>query len=81
MGTRLTFNTTFHPQTYGHFKQVIQISKGMLRVYAMDFQGNLDTELPLSKFSHDNNYDQAMIDMTPYEVHLYLKMRITITLV
>ena len=40
LGTRLNFNTTFHPQTYGKSERLIQVLKDMLRGCVMEFTGS-----------------------------------------
>lgn len=37
LGTKFTFNTTFHPQTDGQSKTIIQTLKDLLRLCTLDF--------------------------------------------
>ena len=67
LGTRLNFSTTFHPQTDGQFKRVIQVLEDMLRGCMLDFPKSWDRYIPLMEFSYNNSY-QSSIGMTPYEV-------------
>ena len=60
MGTRLQFNTAFHPQTDGQSERTIQILKDMLRACALDFEGEWDKYLYLVEFAYNNSY-QATI--------------------
>ena len=66
LGTRLNFNTTFHPQTDGQSKRLIQVLEDMLRGYVMEFPRSWDRYIPLMEFAY-NNSCQASIGMTPYE--------------
>ena len=66
MGTKLKFNTAFHPQTDGQSERTIQILEDMLRSCVMEFKGNWDEYLPLAEFAYNNSY-QSSIDMAPYE--------------
>ena len=66
LGTRLNFNTSFHPQTNGQFERLIQVLEDMLRGYVMEFTGSWDRYIPLIEFAYNNSY-QSSIDMTPYE--------------
>ena len=65
--TRLNFSTTFHPQTDGQSKRLIQVLEDMLRGCVMEFPGSWDRYIPLMEFSYNNSY-QASIGTTPYEV-------------
>ena len=40
LGTRLNFNTSFHPQTDGQSERVIQVLEDMLRSYVIDYEGS-----------------------------------------
>ena len=40
MGTRLTMNTTFHPQADGQFERTIQVLEDMLRACILDHKGS-----------------------------------------
>ena len=40
MGTKLKFNTTFHPRTDDQSERTIQTFKDMLRECTIDFQGS-----------------------------------------
>ena len=66
LGTRLHFNTTFHPQTDGQGERTIQTLEDMLRSCVMEFKGSWDTHLALMDFAYKNSY-QASIGMAPFE--------------
>ncbi|KZV36667.1 hypothetical protein F511_39465, partial [Dorcoceras hygrometricum] len=66
LGTKLTFSTTFHPQTDGQSERVIKILEDLLRACVLDYAESWDTKLPLVEFAYNNSY-QASIEMAPYE--------------
>ena len=66
LGTRLNFNTAFHPQTDGQSERLIQVLKDMLQGCVMEFPGSWDRYIPLMEFAYNNSY-QASIGMAPYE--------------
>lgn len=65
-GTKLNFNTAFHPQTEGQSEKTIQTLEDMLRLCILDFQGNWEAHLPLMEFSY-NNSSHTSIGMALYE--------------
>ena len=65
MGTRLTMNTAFHPQTDGQ-SETIQVLEDMLRACVLDHKGSWEEHLTLVEFAYNNSY-QASIQMAPYE--------------
>ena len=66
MGTRLNFNTVFHPQTDWQSDIVIQILEDMLRSCAIGYEGSWDQHIPLTEFVYNNSF-QSSIGMAPYE--------------
>ena len=46
LGTKLNFNTTFHPQIDGQSERIIQVLEDLLRVCALGLKGNWDDYLP-----------------------------------
>ncbi|KAI0527091.1 hypothetical protein KFK09_002689 [Dendrobium nobile] len=66
LGTRLTFSTTFHPQTNGQSERTIQTLEDLMRLCVLDFGGNWETHIPLIEFAYNNSF-QASIGMAPYE--------------
>ncbi|GJX85116.1 putative reverse transcriptase domain-containing protein [Tanacetum coccineum] len=67
-------STGYHPQTDGQSERTIQTLEGMLRAYVIDFGGNWDVHLPLSKFSYNNSYNSS-IRCTPFEALYERKCR------
>ena len=66
MGTKLTFSTTYHPQTGGQFERTIQTFEDMLRACVLDLGGIWDSHLPLIEFAYNNSY-HSNIGMAPFE--------------
>ena len=66
LGTRLNFNTAFHPQTDRQSKRVIQILEDMLRICVINLEGSWDRHIALVEFVYNNSF-QSSIGMTPYE--------------
>ena len=66
LGIRLNFSTTFHPQTDGQSKRVIQVLEDMLRSCVIDYEGSWDRHIPLVEFVYKNSL-QSSIGMAPYE--------------
>ncbi|XP_016747872.1 uncharacterized protein [Gossypium hirsutum] len=62
LGTRLNFNTAFHPQIDGQSERVIQVLEDMLRGCVIEFRGSWEDYLPLVEFAYNNSY-QASIGM------------------
>ena len=66
LGTRMNFNTTFHPQTDVQSERLIQVLEHMLRDYVIEFLRSWDRYIPLMEFAYNNSYQES-IGMTPYE--------------
>ena len=66
LGTRLNFNTVFHPQTDGQSKRVIQVLEDMLRSCVIDYEGSWDRHIPLFEFVYNNSFYSGN-RMAPYE--------------
>ena len=66
LGTKLAFNTAFHPQSDGQSERTIQTLEDMLRACVLDFQKSWEAFLPLIEFAYNNSY-HATIGMAPYE--------------
>ena len=56
LGTQLNFSTTFHPQTDGQSKRVIQVLEDMLRSCVIEFEGSWDRHIPLVEFVYNNSF-------------------------
>jgi transposase InsO family protein len=65
LGTKLTFSSTYHPQTDGQTERINQILEDMLRAYALQY-GSWDKSLPYAEFSYNNSYQQRL-KMAPFE--------------
>ncbi|KAL5739102.1 hypothetical protein ACOSQ2_028282 [Xanthoceras sorbifolium] len=74
LGTRLNFNTAFHPQTDGQSERVIQVLEDMLRSCIINFEGSWVDHLPLIEIAY--NSFQTSIVMAPYEALYGRKCRI-----
>ncbi|KAL2246237.1 UNVERIFIED_CONTAM: Transposon Tf2-12 polyprotein [Sesamum indicum] len=70
LGTTLNFSTTFHPQTDGQSKRMIQTLEDMMRACTMEFNGNWDDHLPLMEFVYNNSFHSS-IGMAPYEAFIW----------
>ncbi|KAG8485768.1 hypothetical protein CXB51_019099 [Gossypium anomalum] len=66
LGTKLNFNTAFHPQTNGQSERIIQVLEDMLRCCVLEFQGSWEKYLALVEFAYNNSF-QSSIQMAPYE--------------
>ena len=66
LGTRLNFSTTFHLQTDGQSKRVIQILEDMLRNYVIHYEGSWDRHIPLVEIVYNNSF-RSSIGMAAYE--------------
>jgi hypothetical protein len=66
LGSKLNYNTTFHPQTDGQSEKTIQTLEDMLRAYVLEFGGSWEDHLHLVEFSYNNSY-QASIKMPLFE--------------
>ena len=64
---KLTFSTTFHPQTDGQEEHTIQTLEDMLRACLIDIKRSWDNHLLLIKFAYNNSY-YSSIQMAPYDV-------------
>jgi hypothetical protein len=66
MGTKLDFNTVYHPQSDGQTERVNKVLKDLLRARLLTFDKKWESSLPYAEFSYNNNY-QASIKMSPFE--------------
>ncbi|KAA3470454.1 DNA/RNA polymerases superfamily protein [Gossypium australe] len=60
LGTKLNFSATFHPETNGQSKRVIQILEDMLQCYIFEFEGSWEKYLPLAEFTYNNSYQPSI---------------------
>lgn len=65
-GTTLSLSTSFHPQTDGQSKRVIQILEDMFRACVVDFKGGWVEYLTLMEFSYKNRFHSS-ISMALFE--------------
>ncbi|GJY35046.1 putative reverse transcriptase domain-containing protein [Tanacetum coccineum] len=66
LGTQLNYSTAYHPHTDSQSECTIQTLKDMLKACAINFGGNLDTQLLLVEFSYDNSYHSS-VKCAPFE--------------
>jgi hypothetical protein len=66
MGTTLSYNTAFHPQTDGQTERVNQVLEDMLRACALTYGTDWESSLLFAEFSYNNNF-QASLRMAPFE--------------
>ncbi|GJR26904.1 putative reverse transcriptase domain-containing protein [Tanacetum coccineum] len=66
LGTSLDISTTYHPETDGQSKRIIQNLKYMLCACVINFGNSWIKHLPLVEFSYNNSY-HASIKATPFE--------------
>ena len=66
LGNKLTFSTTFHPQTNNQSKRVIRILEDLLRDCVLELKGNWDDHFPIVEFGYNNSF-QASIGMAHFE--------------
>ncbi|KAA3466817.1 DNA/RNA polymerases superfamily protein [Gossypium australe] len=66
LGTKLSFSTSFHPQTDGKSERLIQVLEDMLWCCVLEFQGSWEKFLPLVEFAYNNSF-QSSLKMAPYE--------------
>jgi hypothetical protein len=74
LGTTLSYNTAFHPQTDIQTERVNQVLEDMLRACALTFSTDWESSLPFAEFSYNNNY-QASLRMAPFEALYGRKFR------
>jgi len=60
LGTKLAFNTTYHPQKYGQIERVKKILEDMLRMYVMHQQQKWEEYLPLVELAYCNGYQESL---------------------
>jgi hypothetical protein len=66
MGTKLDFNTAYHPQSDGQTERVNKVLKDLLRACVLTFDRDWESSLPYAEFSYNNSY-KAIIKMSPFE--------------
>jgi hypothetical protein len=74
MGTKLNYNTAFHPQTDGQIERVNQVLEDLLRACVLTYGSDLEKSLPYAEFSYNNGY-QASLKMAPFEALYRRKCR------
>ena len=74
LGTQVNLSTSLHTQTDGQDECTIQTLEEMLRACVIDFRGSRDDNLPLIKFSYNNNY-HSIIGMSSFEALYGRKFR------
>jgi hypothetical protein len=66
MGTKLDFNTAYHPQTDGQTERVNKVLKDLLTACVLTFDRSWESSLPYAEFSYNNSH-QTSIKMSPFE--------------
>ncbi|CAN6711670.1 unnamed protein product [Malus baccata var. baccata] len=66
LGSRLLYNTAYHPQTDGQSERTIQTLEDMLRSSVLQFRDTWHKHLPLIEFAYNNNFHSS-IGMAPFE--------------
>jgi len=56
IGTRLDYNTAYHPQIDGQTKRVNQILEDMLRACVLKYGSDWEKSLPHTELSYNNSY-------------------------
>jgi transposase InsO family protein len=74
LGTKLSFNTAYHPQTGGQTERVNQILEDMLRARVLSYGAKWEDYLPFTEFSYNNSY-QASMQMAPFKALYSRKCR------
>ena len=73
LGTKLTFSTTYHPQTDRKTERINHILEDMLRACALQYGTSWNKSLPYAEFSYNNNY-QKSLNMAPFESFVWTKV-------
>jgi len=60
LGSKLKFNTAYHPQIEGQSERTIQILENMLRACVLDFKESWEDHLHLVEFSYNNSYQASI---------------------
>jgi hypothetical protein len=66
MGTKLDFNTAYHPQSDGQTERVNKVLEDLLRACVLTSDRNWESSLPYAEFSYNNSH-QTSIKMSPFE--------------
>ncbi|GJW95759.1 putative reverse transcriptase domain-containing protein [Tanacetum coccineum] len=66
LGTEISMNTAYYPETDGQSERTIQTLEDMLRACVINFGKGWVKHLPLAEFSYNNSY-HASIKAAPYE--------------
>ena len=78
LGTKLNFNTAYHPQTDGQGERVNQVLEDMLHMYVMDKPTKWEYFLHLVEFAYKHGH-QASLGMSPYEALYGRRCRAPVT--
>ncbi|KAM2774297.1 hypothetical protein COP1_019197 [Malus domestica] len=66
LGTKLLYNTAYHPQTDGQSEKIIQMLEDMLRSSVLQFGDSWHDRLDLMEFAYNNSFHLS-IGMSPFE--------------
>ena len=67
LGTKLSFSSTYHPQSDGQTERMNQVLENMLRTWVNSRQDNWESLLPCAEFAMNNSYSSST-GTTPFRL-------------